>query len=117
MVKKGQKQGFFGLFKKIKSLVLSVIGVKRKLLWSFNILWKLHAWKNLVLTSYDQKWLSTNEISIFFNRQYFIYRLMCRFNFWNVDKNEGKIGLSTSFLKKVWLGKLTPFQSKNDRSS
>ena len=42
MVKKGQKTRFFGLFKKIKSLVFSGIVVKRMFLWSFNILQKLH---------------------------------------------------------------------------
>ena len=45
MVKKGQKIRFFGLFKKIKSLVLSGIVVERKFLWSFNILQKLHTWE------------------------------------------------------------------------
>ena len=45
MVKKGQKTRFFGLFKKLKSLVLSGIIVKRKFLWPFNILQKLHTWK------------------------------------------------------------------------
>ena len=45
MVKKGQKTRFFGLFKKIKSLVLSGIVVERKCLWSFNILQKLHTWE------------------------------------------------------------------------
>ena len=45
MVKKGQKTRFFGLFKKIKSLVLSGIVVERKFLWSFNILQKLHTWE------------------------------------------------------------------------
>ena len=45
MVNKGKKQGFLLLFKKIKSLVLSGIGVKQKFLWSFNILQKLHAWE------------------------------------------------------------------------
>ena len=34
----------FGLFKKIKSLVLSGICVKRKFLWFINILQKLQAW-------------------------------------------------------------------------
>ena len=42
---KGPKNKVFWLFKKIKSLVLSGIGVKRKFLWSFNILQKLHAWE------------------------------------------------------------------------
>ena len=45
IVKKDQKTKFFGIFKRIKSLVLTGIGVKRKLLWSFNTLWKLHACK------------------------------------------------------------------------
>ena len=41
---------------KIKSLVLSGSGVKRKFLWSFNILWKLHACKNSSSDlSYDRK--------------------------------------------------------------
>ena len=41
----GTKIGFSDFFKKIKSLVLSGIGVKQKFLWSSQILWKLHAWK------------------------------------------------------------------------
>ena len=40
---KGQKTRFFGLFK--KSLVMSRIVVKRKFLWSFNSLQKLHTWE------------------------------------------------------------------------
>ena len=48
MVKKGQKTRFFVLFKNIKSLILSAIGVNRKLLWSFKILGKLHAWEKCV---------------------------------------------------------------------
>ena len=35
----------FGLFKKIKSLILSEIGVKRKFLWFTDILLELHAWE------------------------------------------------------------------------
>ena len=35
----------FWIFKKINFLVLSGIIVKQKLLWSFNILQKLHTWK------------------------------------------------------------------------
>ena len=45
MVKKSQKTRFFGLFKKIKSLVLSGIGVKQKFLWPFKIMRKHHTWK------------------------------------------------------------------------
>ena len=39
-----QKQGFW-TFKKIVSLVLSGICVKRKYLWFINIMQKLHAWE------------------------------------------------------------------------
>ena len=45
MVKKSQKSRLFRLFKKIKSLVLSGFVVKRKFLWPFNILQKLHTWE------------------------------------------------------------------------
>ena len=48
MTKNGQKwpkNMVFGLFKKITSLVLSGICVKRKFLWFINILQKLHAWE------------------------------------------------------------------------
>ena len=48
MTKNGQKwpkNMVFGLFKKIMSLVLSGICVKRKFLWFINILRKLHAWE------------------------------------------------------------------------
>ena len=42
MIKKDEKTSLFGLFEKIKSLVLSGIVVKQKLLWSFNILQRLY---------------------------------------------------------------------------
>ena len=48
MAKNGQKwpkNRVFGLFKKIMSLVLSGICVKRKFLWFINILRKLLAWE------------------------------------------------------------------------
>ena len=46
--KNGQKEPkikAFSTFKKIKSLVLSGFVVKRKFLWPFNILQKLHTWE------------------------------------------------------------------------
>ena len=43
---KWPKNRFFGLFKKIASLVLSGICVKPKLLWFINIVRKLHAREN-----------------------------------------------------------------------
>ena len=39
-------------------------------------------------SSYSQKWLSANEISVFFNRQYFTNRLISDFDFWHVDRHE-----------------------------
>ena len=43
--KKWPKNRVFEFFKKIMSLVLSEICVKRKFLWFINILRKLHAWE------------------------------------------------------------------------
>ena len=36
-------------------------------------------------SSYSQKWLLANEISVFFNCQYFTNRLISDFKFWHVD--------------------------------
>ena len=47
------------------ALVLSGICVYRKFLWFINILRKLHAWEKSGC-QVSQKWLSTNEISVFF---------------------------------------------------
>ena len=93
--KVAQKRGF-GLFKEITSLILSGICVKWKFFWFINILWKLHAWEK-----YSQKWLSANEISVFFNHQYFTNRLISDFDFWHVDRHEWKKqGSLAGFLKK-----------------
>ena len=41
-------------------------------------------------SSYSQKRLSANEISVFFNPHYFTNRLIPDFDFWHVDRhNEG----------------------------
>ena len=85
MSKRNKKQGFLDFLKNIKSLTLSGIGVKQNFLWSFNILWKLHAWEKSVLKLWSKLALA-NEISVFFNHQYFINRLISDFLFWNVDK-------------------------------
>ena len=39
-------------------------------------------------SDYSQKWLLANEISVFFNHQYFTNRLISDFDFWHVDKHE-----------------------------
>ena len=67
------------------SLVLSEIGVKRKLLWFINILRKQHAWEKSLSQVIAKNGSSANEISVFFNCQYFIIRLISDFDFWHVD--------------------------------
>ena len=74
MTKNGQKwpqNMVFGLFKKITSLFLSGICVKLKFLWFINILRKLHAWEKTGSQVIAKKWFSADEISVFFNSQYF----------------------------------------------
>ena len=83
MVKTGQKQRYFGLFKKIKLLDLSGIGVNRKFLWSFNILRKVHAWEKS-----GSQVIAKNGSQPFFNCQYFINRLISDIDFWSVDRHE-----------------------------
>ena len=62
-------------------------------------------------SNYSQKLLSTNEISMFFNRQYFINRLISDFDFWHVDRHEWKEQqvLLTCFLEKLSGSALTNF--------
>ena len=84
------RAGFFGkkkIFKKIMSLVLSGICVKRKFYGSLTFCENCMLGKNLVL-KVNQKRLSDNEISVFFNRQYFTNRLISDFDFWHVDRHE-----------------------------
>ena len=113
MTKNGQrwpKNRVFGLLKKIMSLVSSGICLKRKFLWFVDILLKLHAWKKSWFSSYSPKWLSTIEISVFFNCQYFINRLISDFDFWHVDRHEWKKqGSLTGFLKKILIWGNGPF--------
>ena len=42
----------------------------------------------ILFSSYSQKWLLANEISVFLNRQYFTNRLISDFDFWHVDRHE-----------------------------
>ena len=57
-------------------------------------------------SSYTPKWLSANEISVFFNCQYFINRIISDFDFWHADRYEWKHKcLLTNFLKNSRLGK------------
>ena len=50
----------------------------------------------------NQKWLSANEISVFFIRQYFTNRLISDFDFYHLDRHERKKqGSLAGFLKKI----------------
>ena len=96
---KNDSNRVFGLFKKIMSLVLSEICVKRKFIVVYSA--KTACLGKIWFSSYSQKWLSANEISVFFNRQYFTNRLISDFDFWHVDRHEWKKqGLLTGFVKK-----------------
>ena len=65
-----------------------------------------------------KKWLSANEISVFFDRQYFLNGLISEFDFWNVNKHEWKEqGLLTGFLKKFLFGQKDHTGPKNYTSS
>ena len=87
MTKNGQKSPqnkVFGLFKKIMSLFLSGICVKRKFLWFINILQKLDA-----LEKSDSQVIAQWDFSILY-RPYFINRLISDFDFWHLERHEWK---------------------------
>ena len=61
-------------------------------------------------SSYSPKWLLANEISVFFNRQYFINRLISDLDLWYVDRHERKEQcLLTNVLKKILIWANVPF--------
>ena len=102
--------GVFGLFRKIASLVLSGICVKRKFSWFINILWKLNAWEKSGSQVIAKKWLLVSEISVFFNLLYFIKRLISDFDFWHVYRHDGKEQvLAIGFLKEILIWANGPF--------
>ena len=41
----------------------------------------------ILFSTYGQNWLLANEISVFFNRQYFMNRLISEFVFWNIGRD------------------------------
>ena len=60
--------------------------------------------------TYIQKWLSANEISLFFNRQYFITRLISDFDLWHVDRHEWtEQGFINRFPEKILIWANEPF--------
>ena len=101
MTKNGQKW----------SLVFSGIRVKWKFLRLINILQKLHAWEKS-----GSQVIVKNEISVFFNRQYFTNRLISDIDFWHVDRHEWKTqGSLTGFLKKTLIWANEPFWTQKLR--
>ena len=104
-VQKWPKNRIFWLFKKTLSLDLSGICVKWKFLWFINTA-KAACLGKTWFSSYSQKWLPANEISIFFNHQYFTNRLISHFDFWHVDRHEWKEqGYKQVFWRNSHLGK------------
>ena len=59
-------------------------------------------------SSYSQNWLLVNEISVFFNCQYFANRLTSDFDFWHLDRYERKTRLINRFAEKIliWANRL-----------
>ena len=49
---------------------------------------KIACFGKMQFSSYSQKWLLANEISVSFNHQYFTSRLISDFDFWHVDRHE-----------------------------
>ena len=87
----------FGLFKKIMSIIFMCAYLGK--IW---------------FSSYSQKRLSANEISVFFNHQYFTIRLISDFDFWHVHRHEWKKqGSLTGFLEKSSFGEMGHFGPKN----
>ena len=75
-----------------------------------NILQKLHAWEKFQFSSYSQKCLLANEISVFLNHQHFTYRLISGLYIWHVDRHERKKqGSLTGVLKNILIWGNGPF--------
>ena len=68
---------------------------------------KTACWRKISFLSYSPKWLPANDISVFFNRQYFINRFIFDFDFWYVDRHGSKEQcFITDFLKKFSFGQM-----------
>ena len=78
----------FGLFKKIMLISFVWNLCKMKVLMVHQHSAKSVCLGKIWFSSYSQKWLLANEISVFFNHQYFTDRLISDFDFWHVDRHE-----------------------------
>ena len=87
-VKKGQ-QGLLDFLKEnhVISFVWNWCKTKVLMVWSLIFCENCMSGKNLVLML-CQNWLLANEISAFFNRQYFMNRLIYDFIFWDEDRDD-----------------------------
>ena len=64
-------------------------------------------------SSYSRKCLLANEISVFFNHQYFFNSSSSDFDIWHVDRHKWKEqGLLTGFLKKILTVANKPFMAQ-----
>ena len=67
----------------------------------------------ILSSSYSRKCLLANEISVFFNHQYFFNRSSSDFDIWHVDRHEWKEqGLLTGFLKKILVVANKPYMAQ-----
>ena len=67
----------------------------------------------ILSSSYSRKCLLANEISVFFNHQYFFNRSSSDFDIWHVDRHEWKEqGLLTGFLKEILIVANKPFMTQ-----
>ena len=89
----------FGLFKKITSFVWNLC--KMKVLMVHYHSAKTACLRKIWFSSFSPKCPLANEISVFFNCQYFSNRSISDFDFWHIDRHEcKKQGSLTGFLKK-----------------
>ena len=108
----------FGLYEKIAVMVLSGICLKQKFLWFINILQKRYAWEKSGSQVVAKNGSRPVRFQYYFNRQYFINRLISDFDFWHLDRHELKEqGFLTGLLKKFSFGQVGHFGSKNGASS
>ena len=86
---------------------------RREFLWFINTPWGLNAWGKSCPHVIVEKCLLANEISVFFNHQYFFNRSSSDFDIWHVDRHEWKEqGLLTGFLKKILIVANKPFMAQ-----
>ena len=113
---KNDPKWVLGLFRKIYELVLFGNSVEWKYLWPFRLVQKPHIWEKPD-SEVMAKMLSTNQISVFFDRQYLVNGLTSDSTFLHVDRHEWmRLGLLIGFLEKLFLRQTGNFGPKNGAS-